>query len=125
MVARPQDDCPNLVSDEMPCEPIGSISFESIPPDSAVAWADFGLIESETVMSATVDEISTGKNAENAEDGEKKEEPEVLELDDLFSEDSSSSGQLPPEILKQQKKVSLASGHTLVNIDEIWKKVFG
>ncbi|XP_020590261.1 DExH-box ATP-dependent RNA helicase DExH7, chloroplastic isoform X2 [Phalaenopsis equestris] len=54
-----------------------------------------------------------------------KEEPEELELDNLFSEDSLSSGALPTQALKQQKKDKLLQspyGHILGNIDEIWKK---
>ncbi|OAY64742.1 ATP-dependent RNA helicase Dhx29 [Ananas comosus] len=50
-----------------------------------------------------------------------KEESEELELDNLFSEDSSSSGVL----LKQQKTEKVPHSkyvHALGNLDEIWKK---
>ncbi|KAF8411855.1 hypothetical protein HHK36_004414 [Tetracentron sinense] len=53
------------------------------------------------------------------------EEPEDVELGNLFSEDASSNGMLPPEVLKLQKKEKisqLSSGQTLEKIDGIWRK---
>jgi hypothetical protein len=51
---------------------------------------------------------------------------EVVELDNMFFEDSSAWEAVAPEILKQQQieKLSLDGyGHLLGNIDDIWKKV--
>jgi len=50
---------------------------------------------------------------------------EVVELDNMFFEDSSAWEAVAPEILKQQQieKLSLDGyGHLLGNIDDIWKK---
>lgn len=127
LVSSSQDDCLNLFSDEMSSESIHCITCEQTPQDNAATWEDLASMESETVVTAIADETPTSKT-ENTEDGAKKEEAEDMELDNLFSEDSSSLGQLPSEVLKQQKKENisqLASGRTLVNVDEIWKKVLG
>lgn len=56
----------------------------------------------------------------------KEVDEEVIELDNMFFEDSSAWEAVAPEILKQQQieKLSHAGyGHLIGNIDDIWKKV--
>lgn len=60
------------------------------------------------------------------ETDKKTEEVEELELDNLFSEDCSSSITLPAEISTQKNKKSLsqfAFRYNLGSIDDIWMKV--
>jgi Zn-dependent oligopeptidase len=56
----------------------------------------------------------------------KEVDEEVVELDNMFFEDSSAWEAVAPEILKQQQIEKLSHdgyGHLLGNIDDIWKKV--
>nr|AGT16420.1 ATP-dependent RNA helicase [Saccharum hybrid cultivar R570] len=55
----------------------------------------------------------------------KEVDEEVVELDNMFFEDSSAWEAVAPEILKQQQIEKLSHdgyGHLLGNIDDIWKK---
>lgn len=54
------------------------------------------------------------------------EGPEYLELDNLFSEDASSSAISFPDVLKSQKKMKPSQsvyGSMLGKVDDIWRKV--
>ncbi|XP_058091132.1 DExH-box ATP-dependent RNA helicase DExH7, chloroplastic isoform X2 [Magnolia sinica] len=54
-----------------------------------------------------------------------EDEQEEVEFSNLFSDDASVSGSLPPEVLKMQRKEKIAqSGHgqILGKLDELWKK---
>lgn len=56
----------------------------------------------------------------------KEVDEEVIELDNMFFEDSSAWEAVAPEILKQQQIEKLSHdgyGHLIGNIDDIWKKV--
>ncbi|ONM17402.1 DExH-box ATP-dependent RNA helicase DExH7, chloroplastic isoform X2 [Zea mays] len=55
----------------------------------------------------------------------KEVDEEVIELDNMFFEDSSAWEAVAPEILKQQQIEKLSHdgyGHLIGNIDDIWKK---
>ena len=114
----------------IPCEPFKSEHMDDF------SWSDLTQLENEPVVNTDLDgnSYSDGRgcaanlfeNDTSEQVSQENEEPMDLELDNLFSEDPSSSGALPHEILKQQKKEKLPQlmyGGTLLIIDDIWRKV--
>lgn len=120
----------NMSNKSLPCEP-----FELKQMDDC-SWSDLTQPDSEPIVNTDLDEnfyldetacaANLFENDTSEKVSQENEEPVDLELDNLFSEDPSSSGALPHEILKQQKKEKLPQlmyGGTLLIIDDIWKKV--
>ncbi|KAH7671164.1 RNA helicase protein [Dioscorea alata] len=119
----------DMSNKSIPCEP-----FESKQMDDC-SWSDLTQPDNEPIVTTDLDEnfysdervcaASLFENDTSEKVSQENEEPVDLELDNLFSEDHSSSGALPHGILKQQKKEKLPQlmyGGTLLIIDDIWKK---
>ncbi|KAJ0973246.1 hypothetical protein J5N97_021205 [Dioscorea zingiberensis] len=132
LLSEVQEHSTNSTSGEMPSESIPCGPHESQRMDDG-SLSDLQELEKESIVNIDRDEnfSSEGRITDlfESDTSEKvsqtNEEPVDLELDNLFSEDPSSSQTLPHEMLKQQKKEKLpqlAYGGTLMMIDDIWKK---
>nr|XP_019708452.1 DExH-box ATP-dependent RNA helicase DExH7, chloroplastic isoform X2 [Elaeis guineensis] len=133
LMSGPQDGFSYRSSEEISCDSTTWVSNDSKTQDSAGDQVDFAADESKQIVNTNISESFSLKEIKHAsghrdkavsEDGESNEEQE-LELDNLFSEDLSSGAALPTEFMTQQKNDKLPQfiyGHSLGNIDEIWKK---
>ncbi|XP_072970121.1 DExH-box ATP-dependent RNA helicase DExH7, chloroplastic isoform X2 [Typha angustifolia] len=129
-----QEESTEINMEEMACDFTSSISSSIPVADKGDSQAAFEEFESKLIVTSSIDECPIMGKAEYADNNldnniggasKNEEEVEELELDSLFSEDPSSSEVQHPDILKHQKtEKSLHNkfGHTLGNIDEIWKK---
>lgn len=106
-----------------------SVSSNSETTNVECVQNDLEASEKRSESLGNIDEGSDLKK-ENPKDIDKictKEvDEEVVELDNMFFEDSSAWEAVAPEILKQQQIEKLSHdgyGHLLGNIDDIWKKV--
>ncbi|KAJ6852893.1 DExH-box ATP-dependent RNA helicase DExH7, chloroplastic-like [Iris pallida] len=121
-------------SDGMPFERTSDMSLESSTADGVGSRVELVPLEIIPDVTSVLEENSILMENENSIDvlgnlvtdiDDKNNEPEDLDLDNLFCEDSSSLELLAPEAMKQQRKNKLprpAYCHTFPNVDDIWKK---
>ncbi|URE11554.1 HA2 [Musa troglodytarum] len=123
-----QEESTTKMTEEIACNSAFSISLELKASDDQQNPGQSKVVNLEAdeadCLKAVDSSVSLLEGHVNETD-KKTEEVEELELDNLFSEDCSSSIMLPAEISTQKKKKSLsqfAFRYNLGRIDDIWMK---
>ncbi|WOL11159.1 DExH-box ATP-dependent RNA helicase DExH7, chloroplastic isoform X3 [Canna indica] len=119
------------IMEDISCDSAFSVCSELEESDTKNNLTQLAAFDSEPVVDSDSGEGYIVKEADSSgglleeETDKKMEEVEELELDNLFSEDSSSSIALPADKLTQQRKKDLSQfsyTNNLGSIDEIWMK---
>ncbi|XP_042415652.1 DExH-box ATP-dependent RNA helicase DExH7, chloroplastic-like isoform X3 [Zingiber officinale] len=125
-----QDESTTKSVEEITCDSTFSVLTELNVPDNNRVLDQPAEFDTKQEFDSDGDEVYMLKDVDSSTNlqadpiNEAEKDIEELELDNLFSEDSSSSSTLYPEILQQKKKnlSEFAYRHNLGSIDDIWMK---